>query len=321
MLNIENIRLGESFVKYRLYFYLFMVTVSCKVDKKDTIDYIDYYSSVYEADSLFIEKKYSESYSILKEIFDKYEPINMDIYYEYETYLSSAVELEKTSELCDDLITLVSKYGYNKQRIFDNPNLKKIADSCPEVSKKIDELYQVFVSSLNLSLRNEMHLMVIEDQKYRGNGTYQDNVVNQEKIDEENTNRLIEIFNEYGYPNQELIGDYFVDQKHLMFTSILLHTNDSVRENYFIPKLLEFLKKGKCNPITYASMVDQLYLYNGESQIYGTYSNNMNISNFEKLDTTRKSIGLPAYGYEEWRIKKLYGHIDFEKLKEESKTK
>jgi len=79
---------------------------------------------------------------------------------------------------------------------------------------------------------------------------------------------------------------------------LLLHTKDSIRMNYFVPKVKEFVKKGLAPPRTLGTMIDQYYLYNGKPQIYGTYGArgggyaNM-IDNLKKVDSNRISIGLP----------------------------
>lgn len=305
----------DSKLKLFLLCAIFFCCKQNKISVNNSFTYLSsgYYENVYLADSLFIEGEFKKSYEILKGTFKKQPPINMDIYYEYETYLSSAVELGKSEFLCDELKSLISNYGYNEYRISNNPNIDKLLDSCPEVKRNIKKLYEEFKSKIKLSLRNELLGMAKNDQKFRQKGKYQDNIIEQERIDEINTKRIIEIFEKFGYPNQKLVGDYFVDEKHLIFKGMLLHTNDSIRREYFIPKLLEFIKKGECNPLVYATIVDQLNLYNGNQQLFGTYSNN-NIYNFKKIDSTRKSIGLPKYGYENWRVKKLYGHIDFQKI-------
>ncbi len=51
----------------------------------------------------------------------------------------------------------------------------------------------------------------------------------------------------------------------------LLHTKDSIRLNYFIPKIKEFTVNGTAPPRVLDIMIDQYYSYNDKPQIYGTY--------------------------------------------------
>ena len=134
------------------------------------------------------------------------------------------------------------------------------------------------------------------DQLYR-NGHYQDN--EQDSIDKLNTNRLKEIFEQFQYPNNQVIGSYSVDRIHTDITTMLLHTSDSIRMSYFVPKLKEFVKAGTCSPTTLGQVIDQFYLYNGEPQTHGTYESKDSryakmIGDRGQVNKNRISIGLPS---------------------------
>src|SRR5690606_8706767 len=128
--------------------------------------------------------------------------------------------------------------------------------------KKIVASYETdraeYLSHLDLELRSEIQEMIRQDQM---------SVEEQEKrniIFETNTSRLIEIFEEKGYPGDDLIGPFNVDFSHSDITILLLHTSDSIRINYFIPKLKEYVKEGACDPETLGVVIDNLHLYNDE---------------------------------------------------------
>lgn len=82
-----------------------MVTAlaSCKssytIIGDENANYIPYYLKVYEADSLFIVGDYERSYEILDSLFKKYEPIEIQGYYEYSSYVFSAVLSGKNKNL------------------------------------------------------------------------------------------------------------------------------------------------------------------------------------------------------------------------------
>src|SRR5690606_31646487 len=100
-----------------------------------------------------------------------------------------------------------------------------------------------------------------------------------DSIDSINENLLIYIFEKYGYPDESLVGNMEFSIKmednpfSMVLSHVLLHTRDSIRQAYFLPKMLEFVKQGKTPPLFYARMADQLEVYHQRSQIYGTYTN------------------------------------------------
>ena len=149
------------------------------------------------------------------------------------------------------------------------------------------------------------------DQLYRGRNAQflMDNKRKQDSIDLENRNALVNIFEEIGYPNFNKLGEepYEYPSKYNIKV-ILLHTPDSIREHYFLPKLLEYVRSGECNPIVYGALYDQLFLYNKMPQKYGTYiQKTPNLQSKDSINYFRKKIGLPNYGYEKWRSRTLYG--------------
>ncbi|MHA7060238.1 hypothetical protein ACWGOQ_0023655 [Aquimarina sp. M1] len=288
---------------------LFLTSCSSKSQQKNYIDG-GYYRSVYEADSLFIEGNYLKSYSILEGAFKQNSPINLPIYYEYKTYIKSAYLTNNKGKSFDGLRNLISKYGITWNQI-NNDSILKLVKTESNLSKKhFDSLSIIFIKTLDISLREEILEMKIKDQLYRGRNYVGENITKQDSIDDVNTKKLITIFEKYGYPNSGIIGTSSNPNKNNPSIRVmLLHTDDSIRESYFMPKILSFVKKGKCNPFTYGAVYDQLLLYNKEEQKYWTYETKKNITNTKKVNEFRESIGLPQYGYETWRFNRLYKNI------------
>lgn len=298
---------------YKIVLFFLMVIFSlfsCKTKEvvsntvKKEVNYIPYYLKVYEADSLFITKNYIKSYEILDSLFRKYEPINMPNYNEVYNYYKLKIILKKKIDK-NNFSELISKYNLNNE-ILEKDSLFNIYYKKKKkfIDKNYGVLKQKYISSLNLNLRNEIKDMRIQDQLYR-NKDYQTNIDKQNKIDSINSNKTKKIFENYGYPNQSVIGDFMIDKTFADIEIVLLHTKDDERINYYLPKVLEFIKKGKAFPKTYAVMQDQFNLYNGQEQYYGSYENKTGIT-VNELNKRRKTIGLPSYGYEKWRFKKLY---------------
>lgn len=273
-------------------------------EKKMETNYIPYYLKVYEADSLYIAKDYQKSYAILDSLFRKFEPINMINYFEVVNFLRLKIILNKKIET-KSVLDLISKYGHSEELIKFDSVLKIYSAANNDYlikNYKIERLK--YENSINIPLRNQIKEMKFQDQFYRKNG-YKENMDKQHKIDSINQKLVVEIFNKYGFPNEKIIGNFSFDNTFTEILAILLHTKDKIRQEYFMPKVLEYIKCGKAQPFYYANLQDQLLLYNDKPQYYGSYQNKVDIP-VNELNARRKTIGLANYGYEKWRNKKLY---------------
>lgn len=287
--------------------------ICCKTQKEmavqiqdKEVNYIPYFLKVYEADSLYIVKNYHRSYEILDSLFQEFEPINIESYNEILTFTRLKMILGKPLKE-GEFSRLVSVYGFTGE-LFENDSIFK-SFQLKEKKNLLDkqrefELRSEYINSLNMSLRFEIKQMKEKDQKFRKH-KYRDNIKRQDSLDYSNQVRLKEIFEEIGFPNYRLIGNFMVDKSFVDVNAILLHTKDTVRVSYFMPKVLEFVKKGEALPFNYASMYDQYLLYNGKEQYYGSYENPINIP-IGEVNRRRKLIGMPNYGYEAWRRSILY---------------
>ncbi|WP_040559704.1 hypothetical protein U8527_03470 [Kordia algicida OT-1] len=282
---------------------------SCFTDSK--VDYLadGYYSNIYKADSLYIEKEYEKSYEIFEKVFSKFDPIDMDVYNEVSTYVKLKIILDKDLKY-KEYTDLMSIYGYPDIFLKKDSVLKiyykRVKDKLDE---EIPVLKEAYTSSLNMDLRNKILRMKVEDQRFRGNGG--GNWDKQNKIDSINTQELINIFDTYGFPSKKMIGSSLVDGQHASISTLLLHTDDSIREHYFIPKILSYVREGKANPRLVGFMYDQLLLYNGDEQYYGTYNSSKPMTATPKeINQRRDSIGLSKLGYEDWRNNILYPDFD-----------
>lgn len=287
--------------------FLLIILFSCKstytkIGDKDA-NYIPYYLKVYEADSLYLVENYQESYKILDSVFKRYEPINTQMYYEVINYMKLKVMLNKKISR-KETENWILNYGVTLSRLENDSILNSYYSKDDRLKKDYPRLREKFMSNLQLDLRDEIAKMIEQDQLYRKKD-YQANIDKQDEIDEINAKRYIEIFNQFGYPSARVIGDYSIDKRIINEGIILLHTNNEERINYFLPKILEYIKKGEAYPMLYANMYDQYYLYNGGEQYYGSYTNKVDIP-ITELNRRRKTIGLPNYGYEKWRFKKMF---------------
>ena len=94
-------------------------------------------------------------------------------------------------------------------------------------------------------------------------------------------------------------------------TTVTAPVNDALPAivNFLLPKILEAIKKGKAYPQMYTESMDRyLYDYQNKKELYGTYTRKKKYFIYpQKIDSIRKSIGLPSLTYNNWRIKAKYG--------------
>jgi hypothetical protein len=302
---------------------IIVVVISCKSAKpiesinKSTIatnyeklNYINYFVKINEADSLYLVDDFKGSYEILDSIFKIYAPLNSDNYVEYGVYLNSAVMTGNLKNIEDKVRFAYLNFG-NIQTHHKNGfemylavnKIAKITDG------EIKDLKLKYYNNLDLILRKKMLEMYKLDQEVR---IHKKSDYEMNKVDEMNRLQLNYIFEKYGFPTKKLIGSnnaYDVPDNGSIYLNIFfMHQPDSIRSKY-LPILLEGLKKGYCEPQIYAIVYDRDLILKGKKQYYGTYlCANDEVCPVEfpnKIDSIRKSIGLPHLKYYPWKIKQL----------------
>lgn len=298
-----------------LLFLGFIMMISCKsrviernvtVIEKEEANYIPYYLKVYEADSLYIIKEYQKSFFILDSLFKKYKPLNQEKFKEFETYISCGYTLNMKMNFKDSILKSIENYGSNP-RYFKYDSLMNLAYLNSKIS--IEESLKStknYLNKLNLSLRDTIKKMCAIDQEIRNKYASYNNEI--KKIDSLIQIKLRDIFTKHGYPGEKLIGEYYVDSTNVDLGAVFLHTNNEFRLDFLLPKILNAVKEGKADPQMYSESMDR-YLYENQSkkELYGTYSRKKsNLKYPQKIDSIRKSIGLPSMNYISWRMKEKF---------------
>lgn len=290
-------------------FILIIFLFSCKsnfnkTSNKQEVNYIPYCLKVYEADSLFLIKNYEKSFAILDSL-NKIGILKNMTFNEKLTYLKTKIILNKKTITEKEINNLVVFEGLTLEYIKNDSILhKKIPKNLTDSYVKLREQY---LTSVNIDLREQIKQMTILDQKYRSaSRTYNESRI-QNEIDSFNQLKTIEIFEKYGYPNKYLIGDYGIDKQIVSIETILLHTNDSIRKVYFLPKIYKYIQEGKCKPLIYAQLYDQMLIYKGQEQFFGSYETKKEKTkeDIDIFNKRRRQIGLWNIGYQDWRNKIL----------------
>ena len=304
--------INKTKIVYPLIITMVVFFISCKKHDHDiNLNYIDggYYKTVYLADSLFIEENFAESYNALDKLFDVFEPINLPRYYEFRTYTKSAYLVGEKEDAKRGLIRLAKEFGLEWSHINYDEVLKKIVEEFMITEENFTKFNNEYLYSINSDLRNRLIKMKESDQLYRGD---QMKKHIQDSIDKANAEILKSIFEEYDFPNEKIVGrNGFPPNPDI--TAMILHTPDSIRKHYFLPKILQYIKTGKCKPELYALLIDQTLFKNGKTKLYGTFAgpkeqDSLFLNNNE-VNKTREKIGMPKYGYNTWRREKLHSSM------------
>ena len=275
-----------------------IIVLGCQSVNKSDCNYItDYYQTIYKADLEFETKNYEKAFEMYQDAFNFCKAKNTSTFNEIGKYTETSAILKKFD------IT----YEYAKKQISNGVELTRFENNdvfseflSSEFGQKLvsehKTLRMEFENNADFNLRDELILMRIADQMYRG-GNEESNWAKQDSIDKIHEKRLIEIFETIGYPSENIVGQHTRNYP-IDIGLFLLHTDDSIRMNYFVPKVKEFVKNGTASPRTLGTIVDQYYLYNGEPQIYGTYGAQGGgyadmIDDIKEVDSNRISIGLP----------------------------
>jgi len=280
---------------------LFAQTDDCKCD------YIkDYYQLVYEAEISYLQNDFNKAYDLLKQAEKNCELLNQPSVYEIPVLAELSLKRGKYEEALY-YVELAFTKGIHISYFEDNPEYEGITkiEGWAALKQKSQKIYNEWYSKLNLDLRNELAEMIREDQRVRqGKSQYDEEL---REVDDYNETRFKEILAEYGYPNEQIIGNYNIDEKTVNPDVFAFHIKDI---DYFKPMFLEYVRCGKAPVTLYASLIDSYDRRNGVFT-YGIYSNITPeyIDDYENLDQRRINAGLRPY-----KMEKLYQKLMQEKI-------
>lgn len=144
----------------------------------------------------------------------------------------------------------------------------------------------------NEELQMELIKMYVEDQAARGN-IMEDKILKYNldrlqitqddgvTVDERNRTRLKEIFEEYGFPNKEIVGK---DAMYGIFLMIQHSDGDKEWQKTQLKNIEIAVKNGDMNGQSYAYLYDRIKINSGEKQLYGTQ--------FSSVDPVNKTVEL-----------------------------
>lgn len=281
---------------------LIFTLISCTEKGKPSSDcsYIkDYYPNIYEADIAFESGDYEKAYRFYQKAFEGCKPLMTPDYDEMQKYAQAAAyqgDFKSTYQMAQTLILRGTDLSY-----FENwPRFNEFLDSNygDKVYENYPDWHHKFKNLTNFELREKILQLLADDQRYFEHPQPGD-IRKQDSVLQAQEKQLKAIFENYGYPNSELIGPYSWDRKETDIVNILLRTRDEERLNYFIPKIREFVENGTAHPRVLANLIDHYRLHHRSYQKYGTFIDEngeylMMPFDLKEVDSARVSIGLPS---------------------------
>lgn len=272
---------------------------SDKVNSQNDKNYIPYYSEIYRADSLFITKNYDKSYKILDSLLHKYKPVNGWTVNVPREYLISKSKVSKVER--KDVENYLDEKAYDVDALFQDKSIAKLLEEFSITKDEVERIVAKNVSKININLRNELENISLRDQEVR----LTNNNDSIKKVDLLHSQRLKEIIETVGFPNEKIVGGYRVQGKssNIFLSTIFNHMAYNGDYDYFKKNLPKLVKNGTCDPFNYAMMEDRRNEINNKPIEYFVIIAIPESADKKKINANRKAIGLPSLEYEEFKKK------------------
>jgi hypothetical protein len=275
------------------------------VQKISAQNYLNYYETINKAEIANLDKEFEKSDSLYKVAFGLMaKPFKDD-------YLLASIN----SEILDDN---QNTYDYLKGGISSGLTLKRIkkelskfkkSDQWRLLKREYETIREVYLKSLNLTLRNELIEMVKNDQAVRH--PIFGSAKKMKKTDNDNHDRLLEIIkqNNGEWPGRFTIGDGNEDGKYAFGEiTIMLHHFSKNQVNDLKPALTSAILRGDLSPHNVAYPLDYKNskkigerkrgntIFSYSCNIIGSYrmsgKRQIQICDCEKTEKERKEMGL-----------------------------
>jgi hypothetical protein len=299
---------------FTLIFCVFTMSLSAQTQEPVEPDYIEsgYYQLIYEADIAYKEGNEDLAFEKYEEAEKRCPLLNQPMYGEMECYSILLLKRGMYDKALHYIEKMATEYGavslafvylfYEEGTMLDDisavyPNF---ADSiAPAILAKANDFYtperQLMIDELTTMLENEQSVRYeLEDARNDASKPQEDiKLIGQrmKEIDKYNAGRMIEIIEQYGFPNSRLYGS---NNPRLVGIDVIFahnYDNETLRE-----LAMEHVRKGNCAPRLYGFIVDRERLDLGEGFVYWIYDNagEDRIEDIEHLDERRIAIGMPT---------------------------
>lgn len=302
-----------------IFLIIFFTTVSCKTSYtkigNKNANYIPYYLKVYEIDSLFYTKNYKDYKIELENLFDKYEPLNIVFYNEYEKYVKAIILTDNKTKINKEIRMLIKNFGYKQKKMLQDSILNIALKKSNFSSNYITSLEQKYLNSLDLSFRKQLIQMEYDDQEIRKREglTYEERKPLMRIVDKKNDSIFKNYLINNGFPGDKKVGinQLFENEEGFSTNLLLNHFSYNGSYEFYKDKLPSYIKNGTCDPKNYAMLLDRWYLVN-KNHCYYCFGWSQKIKEIEnnevkvnQINLERKKIGLPSIQQEKVLFKRL----------------
>lgn len=264
---------------------------------KKEYDYIkNYYQFVYEANYNYEIGNDSLAYNLLKKAESNCPLLNQSGIYEIDILAKLSVKFNRPNDALDYIEMLLKKFGYKFSRFENDSIFKSLSTKSKwkKLKKNAEKIHKEYLKTVNFSLRNEIKLITDKDQEVRLRGIIDWKEV--DSVDRIHEERLKLIIKEFGYPDENIIGNNNLvenDEIPPHIDALIMHIRDI---DYWKPIFLDLIRRGKAPANIYGCLVDSIQRQ-GSSFIYGIYVDVKpeKIMDFDKIDERRIAVGLSTW--------------------------
>lgn len=314
-------------------------------------NYIDYNRLITKAENHILDSNYNEALANYKEAFEQF-----DFVFAKHCYTAlQIVSLSKDSTETIFFLRKGIKQGLELDLLNNAPFISNISKNSwwnSFVNKEYDSLHAIYLSKINIRLRDQLIKLATLDQLYTKKlNKYRFRIIPQiiayrnwkKEIGKLVEIELLPMIEKYGFPGEKLVGinsnisfedtisnNYLISQtkkglggpESVNAHLILIHYI-SGRQNKLDFKLLENLKNGNINAIQFASIQDFSMKYNSEVQLdyFNQWHRNPDVTAINQVNLNRTSIGLEDFETlrrkekRNWAIQKEIKNNNFNHIK------
>ena len=280
----------------RIVFALIMVCLfSCK--EQPTCNFIDsYYQDVYQAELAFYEEDYQKAYNLFKEVEARCGLLNQTFIREPEMMAKLSIKVGEPQKAFPYMERMLKEgMSFDTFKNDEIYNILKEYEEWDYLARNAASYANKFNANIDQDLRAEIIAMNRFDQEVRQPPI---DFIEIERVDSIHQQRIKEIFNQYGYPSAQLVGqDNFDQGERVDIETLFFHFDDTI---YFKPVLLKMIEDGEAPADILGNMLDRRQRSRGFYD-YGIYDNvdSTNILDFKNIDKRRVAVGLAP-----WKLKK-----------------
>ena len=338
------------FIDLNMKKFLITALFSSLLSSLQAQNYIEYNKLITKAENHILDSNYNDALANYKEAFEQF-----DFVFAKHCYTAlQIVSLSKDSSETIFFLRKGIKQGLELDLLNNAPFISNISQNSwwnNFVKKEYDSLHTIYLSKINIRLRDQLIKLATLDQLYTKKlNKYRFRIIPQiiayhnwkKEIGKLVEIELLPMIEKYGFPGEKLVGintniwedtiskDFLISQTkkglggpESVHAHLILIHYISGRQNKLDFKLLENLKNGNIYAIQFASIQDFSIKYNSEVKMgyFNQWHRNPDTTAINQVNLNRISIGLEDFETlrrkekRNWAIKKEINNNNFNHIK------